>query len=138
MVLPTPQAPYRTRELRCASVRDPIIKTLGAVARELREKQGVLAVEIGARIRHTEGVISRFERGETTPRDLDLMVQGYADELGIAPEEIWRLAIDRWASQPLPQQAAVAAAQRGAQRRRSRQQGDPGVAAPPRRSAQGG
>ena len=119
-------------------MREPIIKTLGAVARELREEHDVLAVEIGARIRRTEGVISRFERGETTPRDLDLMVQGYADELGMAPEDIWQRALQRWASQPsTPQQDAVAAALRGARRRGSQQPTDPAAARPPRRTATG-
>lgn len=86
--------------IRCAEVREPILKTLGAVARELREAKDVLAVEIGARIRHTEGVVSRFERGETVPRNLDLMVQAYADELDLDPADIWQMTIKRWRELP--------------------------------------
>lgn len=127
------------RQLRCGDVREPILKTLGAVAREMREAQDVLAVEIGARIRHTEGVVSRFERGETVPRDLDQMVQAYADELSVDAAEIWQRTVDRWRAQEAnsPEQRAVAAARRAAQPPRSQPPPDRESGQRPARKARG-
>src|SRR3954467_4080570 len=62
---------------------DGVIRHLGAVARERREAADVMIVEVCSRIRQdfdlkkTEGALSRFERGDTTPTYLDAVIEAY-------------------------------------------------------------
>lgn len=80
---------------------DGVIRHLGQIARERREAADVMIVEVCARLRQdfslkkTEGALSRFERGDTTPTYLDAVVEAYARETGGNALEFWADALER-------------------------------------------
>lgn len=79
---------------------DGVIRYLGAVCRERREAADKMIVEVCARIKHdfdlrkTEGALSRFERGDTTPTYLDAVIEGYARETEGDLLEFWADALE--------------------------------------------
>lgn len=79
---------------------DGVIRQLGRVARERREQADVMIVEVCARIRQdfdlkkTEGALSRFERGDTTPTYIDAVIEAYARETGGNALEFWADALE--------------------------------------------
>lgn len=73
-----------------------LLPYLGAAARDARRRHGCKQIEIALRIGCSEHSITNFERGYHWPRNPDLTVQGYADELGLDPFDIWREALARW------------------------------------------
>lgn len=53
-------------------------------------------IDIAYWSRASQGAISRFERHESQPRDLDRLVVAYAKVCGADAAQIMREAIDRW------------------------------------------
>lgn len=53
-------------------------------------------VHIGAEADRDQSSIYRFEQGEAWPRDTDLIVAAYAQDLGIDPTELWEAALKMW------------------------------------------
>lgn len=91
---------------------DGVIRQLGRVARERREQADVMIVEVCSRIRQdfglkkTEGALSRFERGDTTPTYLDAVVEAYARETGGLALEFWADALELARKQAATEPAA--------------------------------
>lgn len=78
-----------------AMARDAMIVFLGRVAKEARKRAGVKPARIAVAIDVDPSTIYRFERGEW-PRDPDFILSAYAEELHLAPRDLWRLALERW------------------------------------------
>jgi predicted transcriptional regulator len=73
-----------------AGMLEPLTRTL----RGVREKAGVLQVEIAARAGVSRPVITRFEQHQTVPEvGLDTVVSAYAVECGVKWLELWETAL---------------------------------------------
>jgi hypothetical protein len=86
-----------------------LIAYLGPLLGELRKEQRLNRVRIGFHLTErgkSESALGQFERGNSQPRDLDSVVEAYAEELGIEPLAIWRMALERYEATERP--AAVA------------------------------
>lgn len=68
---------------------------LGHACKDARLRAGLRQLDVAemAGVRHT--TISHFEQGAWWVRETDRIVHAYAKLLGVAPEELWRDAIDR-------------------------------------------
>jgi transcriptional regulator with XRE-family HTH domain len=73
-----------------------LLHWIGTVCCEARIAAGRRQVHIAAELGVNQATVARFERGQAWPRNPDLMVQAYADELDIAAVELWADAIRRW------------------------------------------
>jgi hypothetical protein len=80
---------------------------LREVARELREERGRKHVHIAASGDLDQSTLSRFESGESKPKDLDATVQAYADDLDMKAPDIWGLALERWRASIVDDRTAV-------------------------------
>lgn len=69
---------------------------LAQAARKARETAGRKQVHVAASADKDQSSIYRFEQGEGWPRDTDLIVAAYADDLDCDPIEIWEQAISMW------------------------------------------
>lgn len=70
---------------------------LARAAKELREEAGRKQVHIAATMSIDQSSIYRFEQGNAWPRQTDLVVAAYAEDLEIADaRDIWRRALDLW------------------------------------------
>lgn len=79
---------------------DTFIYWLAHAAKELREKADRKQVHIAAAMSIDQSSIYRFEQGRNWPRDPDLVVAAYAEDLDIDdPREIWELALTMWREQ---------------------------------------
>lgn len=69
---------------------------LGQILRELREAAGLVPADLETLANRRGNSLGRFEKGEVAPYldDVDVIVAGYADALGIRPSEIYRRALD--------------------------------------------
>jgi hypothetical protein len=72
------------------------LECLGAVAREHRERVEAQLIDISFWSRAGQSTISKFERGESQPRDLDRLLVAYAKVSGAAAGELLREATERW------------------------------------------
>lgn len=75
---------------------DTMLYWLARAAKELRIAAGRKQVHVAASIDKDQSTIWRFEKGEGWPRETDLFVAGYADDLDIEPIDIWARALDMW------------------------------------------
>lgn len=69
---------------------------LATAAKELREAAGRKQVHIAATMNKDQSTVYRFEQGETIPRELNLFVAAYADDLDITAIQIWERALELW------------------------------------------
>lgn len=70
---------------------------LARAAKELREAADRKQVHIAASIDKDQSTIYRFEQARAWPRQADLIVAGYADDLDIDDARtIWRRALELW------------------------------------------
>jgi transcriptional regulator with XRE-family HTH domain len=69
---------------------------LVVVAKELREAAGRKTVHIAASMSKDQSTVYRFEQGGTSPRDIDIFIAAYADDLDIKPSQIWERALQLW------------------------------------------
>lgn len=74
-----------------------VMGALSKECREAREESGVRRSALAHAIERGQNVIDRFERGQTWPtgRDIDQLVNAYADLCQIDAYELWARAIDR-------------------------------------------
>lgn len=80
-----------------AARTDTLVYWLAQVAKQLREQAGRKQVHIAAAMSIDQSTIYRFEQGERWPRQADLIVAAYAEDLGIEdPRDIWQQAVDAW------------------------------------------
>lgn len=77
-------------------MNDPLLRHLGEVAREAREKAGVKQVRVAANLEVNQETISRFERGRAWPRNPERFVAAYAQEVHANALELWEEALRRW------------------------------------------
>lgn len=98
---------------------------LGLTMREEREKAGVVASEVAGRVKASEVTISRFEKGQTWPAQIDTYLAAYAEFLDVEdPRDFYAQALKRWHQEgerpalggESPTQRARAAAQRASRR----------------------
>jgi transcriptional regulator with XRE-family HTH domain len=76
---------------------DTMIHWLARAAAKLREESGRKQVHIAAAMSIDQSTIYRFEQGESWPRQADLVIAAYADDLGIEDaREVWELALQMW------------------------------------------
>lgn len=73
-----------------------MVHWLGQSARDARERSGRMQVHVAASLGVNQVTISRFEQGRSWPRDPDLLLAAYADDLDIDPREIWEAALALW------------------------------------------
>lgn len=69
---------------------------LARAAKEIRDQQERKQVHIAAAIDVDQSTVNRFEQGENWPRDPDLLVRGYAEDLDIDPQDLWAEALKMW------------------------------------------
>lgn len=69
---------------------------LAIAAKELRERAGRKQVHIAASMSKDQSTVYRFEQGGSVPRDLDVFIAAYADDLEINPSQIWERALELW------------------------------------------
>lgn len=69
---------------------------LAMAAKKMREELGRMHVHIAATMNKDQSTIYRFEQGVTVPRDINLMVAAYADDLDTTPIQIWERALKMW------------------------------------------
>lgn len=77
-----------------------MLSALAHVCRQAREQAGRKRYHVAARVGHTEKTIERFETGRTWPKDIEAMVDAYAQEAGLEPVELWLRAIEYWRDDP--------------------------------------
>jgi ribosome-binding protein aMBF1 (putative translation factor) len=70
-----------------------MIHWLAMACRQAREEAGIPQMDIAAQIHRDPATIFRFEEGKRWPRNVDLIVQGYAECLGITSEKLWGEAL---------------------------------------------
>jgi DNA-binding XRE family transcriptional regulator len=75
---------------------DRLLPWIAAVCRDARLAAGRKQVHIAAAVDVSEATVNRFERGLGWPRDPDGMIAAYAEEVEVAPLELWARAIDAW------------------------------------------
>lgn len=68
------------------------------LAGERNERPDVQLIDIAYWSRASQGAISRFERRESQPRDLDRLVVAYAKVLDLDPVQVMQSALDNWAA----------------------------------------
>lgn len=93
--------------------RNTMLYWLARAAKQARDAAGRKQVHIAASIDRDQSVVYRFEQGTAWPRNPDLLVSGYADDLDVPPIEIWKQAITLWEADALSP-ADVAAAEEAA------------------------
>ena len=69
---------------------------LAVAAKELREAAGRKQVHIAASMSKDQSTVYRFEQGGSVPRELDVFVAAYADDLDIKPSQVWARALELW------------------------------------------
>lgn len=79
--------------------QDTMLYWLAKVAKDAREAAGRKQVHIAAEIDRDQSAVYRFEQGLAWPRDVDLLVAGYAADLDISPMDIWDKALQMWREQ---------------------------------------
>lgn len=67
---------------------------LPAVCRRARRDAGLSLMDVANRAGMSQSTIWLFEQAHGWRRDTDRIVCAYAAELGIAPVELWRAALD--------------------------------------------
>jgi transcriptional regulator with XRE-family HTH domain len=72
------------------------LECVGAVAREHRDCAEAQLIDISFWSRASQGTVSRFENGESQPRDLDRLLTAYAKVSGVPAGELLREATARW------------------------------------------
>jgi len=77
-----------------------MLRYLGQTARELRLAAHVSPARIAAELDVSESTVRRFEAGGNWPhkRSADRTVAVYAQQTGTTPIEIWRRALEAWAT----------------------------------------
>lgn len=108
---------------------------LGQAMRGKRQAAGVTMSEIAGTLRMSEAAVSKFERAEAFPRNIDAVLVAYAEALGVDDSRtFWIDAIELWRATGSPPQMttpsrrAADAANRAAERTRSSR---PGFRLPP-------
>ena len=82
------------------STDNTMLYWLARAAKELREEAGRMQVHIAATMSIDQSSIYRFEQGRAWPRQTDLMIAAYAEDLDVADaRDIWRRALDMWEAQ---------------------------------------
>lgn len=69
---------------------------IAEAARRMRVEHARLHSHIAASFSKDQSTVSRFEKGTGWSRDTDGLVAAYADDLGVAPREIWERALRLW------------------------------------------
>lgn len=72
-----------------------MIEFLAKVARDKRKGAEIKIARVAAAADLDTSTLYDFERG-SWPRDPDQMISGYAEELEIAPADLWREALELW------------------------------------------
>lgn len=76
-----------------------VLQHLGDVCRTARLEAGVRQIEVSTVAGVTDTIVSRFELGTGTPRDLDAVVNAYALECDTDPFDLWMQALHQWRDQ---------------------------------------
>lgn len=73
-----------------------MIYWLAQAAKELREAADRKHVHIAASMSKDQSTVYRFEAAAGWPRDTDVFIAAYADDLDITPLQIWERALKLW------------------------------------------
>lgn len=73
-----------------------VLQHLGDVCRTTRLDAHVRQIEVSTSAGVTDTIVSRFENGTGTPRDLERIVSAYASECHADPYELWMQALHAW------------------------------------------
>lgn len=90
------QAQNRDAAQNGAMAQGTMVYWLARAAKELREAAGRKQVHVAASMSKDQSTVYRFEQGGTVPRELDLFIAAYADDLEIEPMQIWARALELW------------------------------------------
>lgn len=75
---------------------DTMLYWLARAAKDAREAAGRKQVHVGAEVNRDQSAIYRFEQANAWPRNPDLILAGYAQDLDISPLDLWQRALDMW------------------------------------------
>jgi hypothetical protein len=91
-------AQFGRRHLAAVPDRNSMLFWLAEAAKDARlaakRKQVHVAASAGAGV--DQSTIARFEKHIAWPRDVDIIVQAYADDLDVAAVELWDQALKKW------------------------------------------
>lgn len=73
-----------------------MLEALGSAARDARREAGIRPGTLAHTLDRDSGNISRFERGQAQPRNLDAFVEEYAKAVGTTAHKLWADAFDRY------------------------------------------
>lgn len=71
-----------------------LLEKLAAVCRETRRESGRTQIEIATAVGVGHVTVSRFERAVRWPREIEALVEAYADASGVTARELWLRAIE--------------------------------------------
>jgi hypothetical protein len=75
---------------------DEMLYWLAKACKEARLAAGRKLVHIGASADKDQTSIWRFEKGLGWPRETDLFIAAYADDLDVTPMQLWLMALEMW------------------------------------------
>ena len=82
--------------LRPVAGPDEMLYWLAKACKEARMAAGRKLVHVGASANKDQSSVWRFEKGLVWPRDTDVFIAAYADDLDIAPMQLWQMALEMW------------------------------------------
>lgn len=75
---------------------DTMIHWLALAAKQAREAAGRKQVHVAAAMDKNQSTVYRFEQGLSWPRDTELFVAAYAEDLDLDPLFLWESALELW------------------------------------------
>lgn len=77
---------------------DSMLYWLAKACTAAREAAGRKQVHVGASADMDQSSVWRFEAGKAWPKNIDKLVNAYADDLDIEPFQLWQAATEMWAA----------------------------------------
>lgn len=72
------------------------------MCRTARLEAGIRQIEVSTAAGVTDTIVSRFEHGTGTPRNLDAVVVAYGQECDEDPFDLWMQALHQWRAEHTP------------------------------------
>lgn len=76
--------------------RDRMLYWLAKACKEARLAANRKLVHVAASADKDQSTLWRFENGDGWPRETDLFIAAYADDLNVDPIQLWETAIQMW------------------------------------------
>lgn len=77
-----------------------LLDHLGRTCAQARTDAGLRQIDIAAAASVSHVTISRFETGQRLPREVEQVVEAYAEECGSRVRAMWAAALEAWPDEP--------------------------------------